>query len=42
MDPHQRVVLEVGYEACHYAGYSKGKLMNKIGLVLKLVPFDMK
>ncbi|CAK9004204.1 unnamed protein product, partial [Durusdinium trenchii] len=31
MDPHQRVVLEVGYEACHYAGYSKGKLMNKIG-----------
>lgn len=31
MDPHQRVVLEVGYEACHHAGYSKGKLMNKIG-----------
>lgn len=31
MDPHQRVVLEVGYEACHGAGYSKGKLMNKIG-----------
>ncbi|CAJ1347825.1 unnamed protein product [Effrenium voratum] len=31
MDPHQRVVLEVGYEACHHAGYTKGKLMNKIG-----------
>mmetsp|Transcript_72973 Transcript_72973/g.171033 ORF Transcript_72973/g.171033 Transcript_72973/m.171033 type:complete len:756 (+) Transcript_72973:37-2304(+) len=31
MDPHQRVVLEVGYEALHAAGYTKGKLMNKIG-----------
>ena len=37
MDPHQRVVLEVGYEACHHAGYSKGKLMNKIGWSLSLV-----
>lgn len=36
MDPHQRVVLEVGYEACHHAGYSKGKLMNKIGRSLSL------
>lgn len=36
MDPHQRVVLEVGYEACHHAGYSKGKLMNKIGQSLSL------
>lgn len=35
MDPHQRVVLEVGYEACHHAGYSKGKLMNKIGPSLR-------
>eukprot|EP00931_Biecheleriopsis_adriatica_P073763 TRINITY_DN47990_c0_g1_i1.p1 TRINITY_DN47990_c0_g1~~TRINITY_DN47990_c0_g1_i1.p1 ORF type:complete len:1197 (+),score=220.30 TRINITY_DN47990_c0_g1_i1:254-3592(+) len=31
MDPHQRTVLEVGYEALHKAGYSKGKLMNKVG-----------
>lgn len=31
MDPHQRVVLEVGYEALHRAGYKKGKLMNSLG-----------
>eukprot|EP00443_Scrippsiella_acuminata_P099161 CAMPEP_0115757882 /NCGR_PEP_ID=MMETSP0272-20121206/98651_1 /TAXON_ID=71861 /ORGANISM="Scrippsiella trochoidea, Strain CCMP3099" /LENGTH=287 /DNA_ID=CAMNT_0003203407 /DNA_START=182 /DNA_END=1042 /DNA_ORIENTATION=+ len=30
MDPHQRQVLEVGYEACHRAGYKKGKLMNAV------------
>ncbi|CAE8658061.1 unnamed protein product, partial [Polarella glacialis] len=31
MDPHQRVVLEVGYEALRKAGYVKGKLMNSLG-----------
>lgn len=31
MDPHQRVVLEVGYEALHKAGYKKAKLMNSLG-----------
>lgn len=31
MDPHQRQVLEVGYEAAHGAGYKKGKLMNSNG-----------
>jgi len=31
MDPHQRQVLEVGYEACFRAGYKKGKLMNCLG-----------
>eukprot|EP00930_Biecheleria_cincta_P098875 TRINITY_DN9052_c0_g2_i1.p1 TRINITY_DN9052_c0_g2~~TRINITY_DN9052_c0_g2_i1.p1 ORF type:complete len:1203 (+),score=231.24 TRINITY_DN9052_c0_g2_i1:243-3611(+) len=31
MDPHQRVVLEVGYETLHRAGYTKGKLMNSLG-----------
>jgi hypothetical protein len=42
MDPHQRVVLEVGYEACHHAGYSKGKLMNKIGPVPMLPPCNVR
>ena len=36
MDPHQRVVLEVGYEALHGAGYTKGKMMNKIGFLLSV------
>lgn len=31
MDPHQRQVLEVGYEAAWMAGYKKGKLMNSLG-----------
>lgn len=31
MDPHQRVVLEVGYEACHRSGLNKKKLMNSRG-----------
>nr|AQS99229.1 type I polyketide synthase [Gambierdiscus excentricus] len=31
MDPTQRVVLEVGYEALWMAGYKKGKLMNSLG-----------
>lgn len=31
MDPHQRQVLEVGYEACNRAGYTKSKLMNRLG-----------
>jgi len=31
MDPHQRLVLEVGYEACWHAGYKKGKMMNSVG-----------
>lgn len=31
MDPHQRQVLEVGYEACFRAGYQKRKLMNCLG-----------
>lgn len=30
MDPHQRQILEVGYEACKNAGYPKGKLMNNL------------
>ena len=36
MDPHQRVVLEVGYEALHGAGYTKGKMMNKVGASLRV------
>mmetsp|Transcript_69036 Transcript_69036/g.202089 ORF Transcript_69036/g.202089 Transcript_69036/m.202089 type:complete len:1148 (-) Transcript_69036:153-3596(-) len=31
MDPHQRLVLEVGYEAAWMAGYKKGKMMNAVG-----------
>uniref|UniRef100_A0A7S0A995 Ketosynthase family 3 (KS3) domain-containing protein n=1 Tax=Pyrodinium bahamense TaxID=73915 RepID=A0A7S0A995_9DINO len=31
MDPVQRLVLEVGYEACWMAGFKKGKLMNSLG-----------
>jgi len=31
MDPHQREVLEVGYEALRAAGYSKGMIMNSLG-----------
>mmetsp|Transcript_17101 Transcript_17101/g.54772 ORF Transcript_17101/g.54772 Transcript_17101/m.54772 type:complete len:1163 (-) Transcript_17101:214-3702(-) len=31
MDPHQRIVLEVGYEAAWMAGYKKGKMMNSLG-----------
>merc|ERR1719336_3146097 len=31
MDPHQREVLEVGYDALATAGYKKGKLMNSLG-----------
>mmetsp|Transcript_93964 Transcript_93964/g.265926 ORF Transcript_93964/g.265926 Transcript_93964/m.265926 type:complete len:1160 (+) Transcript_93964:86-3565(+) len=31
MDPHQREVLEVGYDALASAGYKKGKLMNSLG-----------
>eukprot|EP00434_Breviolum_minutum_P040877 symbB.v1.2.036344.t1/scaffold5099.1/size30949/2 len=31
MDPQQRVVLEVGYEALFSAGYKKGRIMNSLG-----------
>ncbi|CAJ1356641.1 unnamed protein product, partial [Effrenium voratum] len=31
MDPQQRVVLEVGYEALFSAGYKKGRLMGYLG-----------
>ncbi|CAE7696886.1 ppsD [Symbiodinium microadriaticum] len=31
MDPQQRVVLEVGYEALFSGGYKKGKIMNSLG-----------
>ncbi|CAJ1405861.1 unnamed protein product [Effrenium voratum] len=31
MDPQQRVVLEVGYEALFSAGYKKGRLMGCLG-----------
>ncbi|WP_035347404.1 non-ribosomal peptide synthetase, partial [Alkalihalobacillus hemicellulosilyticus] len=30
MDPQQRMLLEVAYEACHNAGYAKEKLANSI------------
>mmetsp|Transcript_11347 Transcript_11347/g.26161 ORF Transcript_11347/g.26161 Transcript_11347/m.26161 type:complete len:905 (-) Transcript_11347:54-2768(-) len=31
MDPNQRFVLEVGYEALHSAGYTKKELMRSVG-----------
>mmetsp|Transcript_12227 Transcript_12227/g.22612 ORF Transcript_12227/g.22612 Transcript_12227/m.22612 type:complete len:905 (-) Transcript_12227:155-2869(-) len=31
MDPTQRSVLEVGYEALHHAGYTKGSMTAKVG-----------
>lgn len=33
MDPHQRQVLEVGYEALFRAAYDKKQLMNSIGAI---------
>uniref|UniRef100_UPI00397E46B1 type I polyketide synthase n=1 Tax=Amycolatopsis sp. lyj-90 TaxID=2789285 RepID=UPI00397E46B1 len=41
MDPQQRMLLEVAYEAFHYAGYDKKKLRNsKIGVYVGQMNHD--
>ncbi|MED4402059.1 SDR family NAD(P)-dependent oxidoreductase [Metabacillus fastidiosus] len=41
MDPQQRMLLEVAYEACHNAGYDKSKLMGSVtGVFIGQMNYD--